>query len=314
MSSLEMMYIPSSLDGKRLHTLVWQPESPRAVVQIVHGMAEHIARYDEFARWLCDKGIAVIGHSHLGHGLSVSSPDELGYIADRDGWDRLADDVDLIRRKAQELFPGLPHILLGHSMGSFVVRTYLTRSCAAGLAGAIISGTGNQPGAIVGAGKLVASAVGLFKGRHHRSGLLNSMSFGSYNKAFSPNRTEYDWLSKNDENVDLYVADPRCGFCFTAKAFGDLFDGLGYIGKKSNIARMNKALPCLFIAGQLDPVGGNGAGVVQVADMFREAGMTDVRVELYDNDRHEVLNETDRTAVYGDVYDFIGRCIPSVQE
>lgn len=313
MTSLEVKYLPSSLSGQKLHTLVWSPEKPRAIVQIVHGMAEHIARYDEFARWLCEKGIAVIGHSHLGHGLTAASAEDFGFIANKDGWLRLVDDVHVVRTAAQELFPGLPHILLGHSMGSFVTRTYITRPEAAGLEGVVISGTGNMPGAVVGAGNFVASIIQIFKGKRHRSALMNAMSFGSYNNAFKPTRTESDWLSRNEENVDKYVADPMCGFCFTLRAFRDLFYGLSYIGNKKNIAKMRKSLPCMFIAGQLDPVGNNGKGVVQVADMFRKAGMTDVRVELYDNDRHEVLNEIDRETVYNDVYGFIGRFIPEAE-
>ncbi len=309
MTSLCVKYLPSSLPGHNLHTLIWQPEHPKAIVQIVHGMSEHIARYDELARWLCDRGIAVIGHSHLGHGLTAASADDLGYIADKHGWERLTDDIHTVRAAAYEMFPGLPVILLGHSMGSFAVRTYITRPQSSGLSGVILSGTGHQPAAVIGAGKAMTSLVRLFKGRRHRSKFLDSLSFGGNNKPFEPGRTAYDWLSKNEENVDLYIADPLCGFCFTTGGFRDLFDGLGYIGKKKNIARNNKTLPCLFVSGQYDPVGGNGKGVLHVADMFRKAGMTDVQVRLYDDDRHEVLNETDRFTVYADIYDFIARFI-----
>lgn len=311
MTKLESQYIPSSLAGHSLHTLIWSPESPRAVLQIVHGMAEHIARYNEFARFLCDNGIAVIGHSHLGHGLTAKDESELGFIADRKGWEHLVKDVHIIRGYAQKLFPGLPHVILGHSMGSFVVRTYITRPEADGLAGAVISGTGNQPAALAGAGKFIAGIIRIFKGKRHRSALLNGMSFGSYNKAFEPTRTESDWLSKNEENVDQYVADPMCGFCFTVKGFCDLFDGLKYICKPKNIAKVSKSLPCLFIAGEKDPVGNNGAGVTQVVRMFRSAGIADASAVLYPNDRHEVLNETDRQSVYKEVYGFVSRCMPA---
>ncbi len=311
MTSLTMKYLPSSLSGQRLHTLTWSPEQPQAVVLIIHGMAEHIARYDEFARWLCEKGVAVVGYSQLGHGLTAASEKELGFIAEKDGWNRLADDVGVVRRAAEEQFPGLPLVLFGHSMGSFVARTYITRPEAAGLSGVVLCGTGNTPAAVVGAGKAIASVIRLFKGKRHRSRFINSISFGGNNKPFEPGRTEYDWFSKNEENIDIYVADPMCGFIFTTKAFGDLFDGLGYICKPKNIAKAQKSLPCLFVSGQLDPVGGCGKGVVQVAEMFRKAGMTDVRVELYDNDRHEVLNETDRQTVYSDIYSFVSRFIPS---
>lgn len=309
MTTVETLYVPSTLKDHLIHTIIWKVESPRAVIHISHGMAEHIARYDEFARYMNEHGIAVVGGSHLGHGLTAKSENELGYIADRNGWDHMVRDVHEVRKAAQAIYPNVPYILLGHSMGSFIARTYLTKPYAEGLAGAIISGTANQPAIIVGAGKLIDNFVKLFKGRHHRSKLLNSMSFGSYNRSFKPNRTEYDWLSRNEESVDKYVADPLCGFCFTAGAFGDLFDGLKYIGKKRNLRRINKSLPCLFIAGYMDPVGNNGKGVAQVADNFRKAGIKDVEMKLYPDARHEVLNEVNRLEVYGDLLNFVSRII-----
>ena len=308
MHRLEMKKIPSSLSGQHLHLLVWKPEKPAAVLQIVHGMAEHIARYDEFARWMCMRNVAVIGHSHLGHGLTAASENDLGYIAPRNGWKHMTNDVHNVRREAQKLFPGLPHFILGHSMGSFLTRTYLTTPDAEGLAGAIISGTGNQPAALMTAGKCIAGIIQLFRGKRHRSEFINSLSFGSYNKSFEPGRTGYDWLSKNNENIDQYIADPRCGFCFTVKAFSDMFTGLKYIGKASNIAKMPGYIPCLFMAGKNDPVGENGKEVEKTAEMFRKAGMTTVEVRLYENDRHELLNESDREKVFSDVYEFMGRC------
>ncbi len=308
MYNLEMKRIPSSLTGQQLHLLVWQPEEPVAVLQIVHGMAEHIARYDEFARWMCERNVAVIGHSHLGHGLTASGEDDLGFTASKNGWAHMTGDIHNVRLEAQKMFPGLPHFILGHSMGSFLTRTYLTTPDAEGLAGVIISGTGNQPAALMTAGKCIAGIIALFRGKRHRSAFINSLSFGGYNKSFEPGRTEYDWLSKNEENIDRYIADPRCGFCFTTRAFSDLFTGLKYIGKASNLSKMPKYIPCLFISGQNDPVGENGKGVEKAAQMFRDAGMTAVEVRLYADDRHEVLNETDREQVFNDIYDFMGRC------
>jgi len=315
MCCLDMKRIPSSLPGKTLHTLVWRPENPVAVIQIVHGMAEHIARYDEFARWMCRHNVAVIGHSQLGHGLTAESDKELGYFSRCEGWNYLTNDIHVIRGEARNLFPGLPHFLLGHSMGSFLVRTYLTRPEAEGLSGVILSGTGNQPAALMSFARFVSSTVGLFRGKRHHSQFINSLSFGGNNKPFEPARTAFDWLSGNTENIDAYIADPMCGFCFTASAFGELFGGLKYIGKKSNIAKMPKYIPCLFVAGADDPVGNKGIEVERTAKMFRDTGMTAVEVKLYEGDRHEVLNENDRETVYGDIFDFMGRCpMPLVTE
>ncbi len=309
MSNPSICYIPSSLDRHRLHTLFWCPqEKPRAVVQIVHGMAEHIARYDEFARYLCDNGIAVVGASHLGHGLTAS-PDELGYFADKNGWEHVVADVHLVRTFATELFPETPYFILGHSMGSFITRHYLTLDCAKGLSGAVISGTADQPMAIVSIGRFLDGLLKLFVGKRKKSRLLNSMSFGSYNKPFKPVVTGCEWLSKNTENVAQYAGDPLCGFCFTVGGFGDLFSGLKYIGNTKNTAKIDKTLPCFFIAGSLDPVGECGKGVKRVYESYRKAGISDVRLKLYEGDRHETLNELDRHTVFADLLSFFNEFI-----
>lgn len=303
--NMQAYYIPSSNKGDRLHVLAWSPDEPRAIVQIAHGMAEHIVRYDEFARFLCEHGIAVIGASHLGHGLTARVPEDLGYIAPRDGWEHIIADIDIVRRFALRQWGELPYCLFGHSMGSFVVRDYISHPEAEGLAAAIICGTGHQPGAVVGAGKMIAAITRRFKGERHRSTLLNNISFGSYNSAFKPNRTEYDWLSTNEQSVDKYVADDFCGFCFTVSAFNDLFTGLGRICAKRNIKMISKSLPCYFIAGALDPVGANGAGVRKVAGMMKKCGIRRVETKLYDGCRHEILNEPCRQTVYSDILGFI---------
>jgi len=310
---LDMIKLPSSLSGQQLHILIWKPEQPVGVVQLVHGMAEHIARYDEFARHLCTQGYAVIGHSHLGHGLSVNKPDDLGYFGKKDGWKHLTEDVHLVRQEAQQRFPGLPHFILGHSMGSFVLRTYVTLPQAAGIAGAIFSGTGHMPAIVLQAGRAICSLLIPLRGRHHRSAFINSTGFGGYSKAFIPCRTEFDWLSKNEESIDHYIADPLCGFCFTVSGFRDMFKGMLYIGRQKNISQAEKSLPCLFISGNRDPVGECGKGVNKIADMFRKTGINSVEVRLYENDRHEVLNETDRENAYADVCAFISKHISAVE-
>lgn len=305
----EICFIQSSVIGQKLHTMIWGVEAPRAVLQISHGMAEHIARYDDFAQFLNEHGIAVIGASHLGHGLTAKDEASLGFIARRNGWEHMVKDMQLVREYAEEKYPGVPYFLLGHSMGSFLARTYITKPFAKGLSGAVISGTANQPGAVVSAGAFLGKILRLFQGKRHRSKALNALSFGAYNNAFKPTRTEFDWLSRNEENVDKYISDPFCGFCFTISAFGDLFDGLKYINKFKKIKKIDKKLPCLFISGDKDPVGANGKGVKKVAERFAEAGIEDVRMKLYPDARHEVLNEINRSEVYGDVLSFINRVL-----
>lgn len=305
MHTPETFYIPSTAEGKKLHTLVWDAASPRAVLQLVHGMAEHIGRYDEFARWMAERGVAVVGASHLGHGLSVGEGDMTGYFAKKDGWAHLVADVDRVRRFAQERYPDVPYFLLGHSMGSFIVRDYLTRDYAKGLAGAVIMGTADQPGAVLSAGGFLCRLCTLFQGGKHRSDLMNGISFGSYNKSFEPARTDFDWLSKNEANIDEYTADPLCGFCFTLSAFRDLFAGMKYIGKQANVNKVDRALPCLLISGEKDPVGDFGRAAPAVAEMFRRAGVTDVAVKLYPDARHELLSEPERETVFADILAFL---------
>ncbi len=307
MTTVKTVNIPSNVEEKNVNTVIWECNEPKAIIQIVHGMAEHIMRYDTFARWLNTKGVMAVGHSHLGHGTTADSEKELGYFAKKNGWQHLVEDVDNVRKEISKRYPGIPYYILGHSMGSFVTRTYICTEKAEGLKGVIISGTGNLPGAVAGMLKKMASFIGFFCGKKHRSKLINSLSFGSYNKAFKPADTPYDWLTKDENVVRKYIADGRCGFIFTCSAYKDLATGLKFIRKKKNLRKMNKDLPVLFIAGDKDPVGAQGKAVKEVYSMFEKHGMKDIDIELYENDRHEVLNETDKENVFE-------RCLKFVEE
>ena len=307
MGTPDAIRLPSSLAGHTLHTLVWNSDGerrPSALVILVHGMAEHIARYDGIARYLNARGTAVFGASHLGHGLTAGKG-ELGYFARRGGAGYLLRDIDTVRRYAMSLYPDTPCFILGHSMGSFLTRYYLCTDMARGLSGAVISGTADQPPAVLAAASLVAGTQKLFGMAKKPGKLLNTLSFAAYNKPFDPPMDGFAWLSRNEENVRKYVADPLCGFCFTVSAFSDLFGILKFIGKEKNIKKMDPSLPVLFVAGDKDPVGENGAGVRRVYDRFAGCGMKNISMKLYENDRHEVLNELDRETVYADIYRFI---------
>lgn len=308
MTSVRAQYIPSSDGISRLHTLIWAPEQPRAVLQIAHGMAEHIARYDDFAKWMCQQGIAVVGANHLGHGLTATSG-ELGYFAAKDGWEHVVEDIGIVRDYAASVFPGTAQCILGHSMGSFLTRHYLTTPHSAGLSCAVISGTANHSVLLASVAGGLSGALGLIQGKKHRSSLVNQLSFGSYNNAFKPNRTEFDWLCRDCDVVDKYCADPLCGFVFTLSAYRDLFRGLKYIARRKNTAKISKNLPCMFIAGDRDPVGSCGNGVRQVAESFTDAGVKEVVLKLYPDCRHEVLNEQNRLEVYSDVLGFMEKYI-----
>lgn len=287
-----------SVSGKALRVYVWPVENPKAVVQLVHGMAEHMGRYDRLALALNAAGYAVIGNDHLGHGPAADRG-ELGYFGPRDGWDHLIEDMHQVTQYAKKRFPGVKYVLLGHSMGSFCTREYLIRY-GGELDGCVISGTGWHPAALATAARGMAALTGAFSWTKPAN-FVNKMGFGSYNKAFEPARTPFDWLSRDEKEVDKYVADPLCGFVFTARGFYDMFGGLKALSDLSRLQKMPKALPVYFLSGAMDPVGTNGEGVKTVARQFRDAGMQDVTVKLYEGGRHEMFNEINRDEVTGDL-------------
>ncbi|MDY3014155.1 MAG: alpha/beta hydrolase [Evtepia sp.] len=295
----------SSSDGVHgVHACRWLPEGPpRGVVQLVHGIAEHIGRYDDFARFLAEQGFAVYGHDHLGHGRTASGPEEYGVSAKR-GWDWMVQDVRTLRETAGAEFPGVPYFLLGHSMGSFLARTYLIRWPGT-VDGCILSGTGQESGSLVALGKGLSSLVAGVRGAGARSKLVTFLSLGAYNRQFRPNRTANDWLSTDPAVVDAYEADPFCGFFPTVGLFRAMMGGLQEIGSPRNLARMDREIPVLFFSGEQDPVGGCGKGVRKVADLFRGAGVQDISVILYPGGRHEMLNGQGRERVFRDVADWL---------
>ncbi len=287
-----------------LHVILWTPDQEvRAVLQLVHGMAEYIDRYHDFAAFLTGYGFAVIGHDHLGHGSSVTSQDKLGFFAESNGDVIVVDDMHLITEEAMKSFPGVPVFILGHSMGSFMVRKYLTRFSEP-LQGAIIMGTGYIPKALASAGQTAAKLTTSMRGGMFRSKMLTGMALGQNNKPFAPNRTDVDWLSRNDENVDRYVADPLCGFMFTSSAYKDFFTVLKQLAKKQDFDKIKKDLPILITSGELDPVGGSEA-CRKVEAELKETGLHDVTLKLYPGDRHEILNELDRDQVYQDILSWL---------
>ena len=249
------------------------------------------------ATYLAGQGFLVVGHTHLGHGPKATVK---GYFAPENGWQRLIDDVHVLRQRTQAEHPGLPYFLLGHSMGSFVTRCDL-REHADGLAGCVLSGTGHFDRGIASMGAAASTLVCLLGGEKKPSPLIDKLGFSGSNKPFAPNRTPFDWLSRDENEVDRYIADPDCGFAFTGSGYRDLFRGLVRLADTAEMKRIPKDLPLLLFSGDHDPVGGMGQGVRKVAEEFREAGLTDVTVTLYPDGRHEMFNELNREAVYADL-------------
>ena len=290
----------TATDGTPLFTHRWLPDGdPTAVVQVSHGMAEHSARYARLAEALTGDGYVVYAHDHRGHGRTAGDGDH-GYLADRDGWDTVVGDLRTVTDQARSEHPDLPVFLLGHSMGSFLARAYVIEDSRA-LAGLVLSGTGGDPGLLGRVGAGVAAAEARVRGRRHRSGLMNQLTFGQYNAAFTPTRTEFDWLSRDAAEVDAYVADPRCGEVFTSGFYADLLGGLGPINDPRRVAAVRRDLPILLLSGDQDPVGDAGKGPNAVAQQYRESGVVDVRCHLYPGARHEIFNETNRDEVTADL-------------
>ncbi len=302
---MKSVFCIRSTDGStKLYGYRWEPEGqPKAVLQIIHGMVEHIDRYDDFADYLCGHGIAVYGIDLPGHGMSAETTDDLGYFTEKDGKGMLLTDTHNVTRLIRKEHPGAPVFLLGHSMGSFIARRYLT-IWGGELAGAVIMGTGSQPLGAALLGKAIAYTCMRLFGPRYRSKLLYMMTIGLSNLQFKLSG-KGSWLSKNLDNVAAYELDPRCGFVFTAEAYHTLFSLLEDLARRKNNSRIPKDLPVIFTSGMEDPVGGNMAGVLSAYNEYVRLGIRDLDVRFYQGDRHEILNELDREDVYGDILDWI---------
>lgn len=301
-----------SCDGEhQIFTRLWLPESgqPRGVVQIVHGISEYIDRYAPVARFLSSHGFVVAGCDHLGHGRTALGSEEYGFFAEKNGWHTVSADVRRLRVLMGQRFPDLPCFMLGHSMGSFLARTYLI-DWPGTLTGCILSGTGQEPPALVAAGRLLADGVCKTSGPRTHSKLIEQLAFGAYNKQFTPARTRADWISRDEKVVDAYVADPLCSCMPSAGMFRDMMEGLQYIAKKNNLEKMDPGTPVYFFSGDQDPVGQNGKTVQTVVGFFEQAGCTDITLRLYPEGRHEMMNELNREEVFSDLLNWLESKLP----
>ena len=295
--------IPSKGKGN-LHCCKWEPEGEvRGVVQLVHGIAEYTARYDELAGYLAGQGYVVVGEDHMGHGGSISEDTVQGYYYG--GWLNAVDDTYSLLKKTKSEYTGIPYFLYGHSMGSFMARTILYRYPDAGLAGALISGTGWQPGLVLKLGLAICRAEAKKHGDTYVSAAVKKLMFGGYTKGYENPRTELDWLSSDSKVVDAYIEDPLCGFDATVGLSMAMLDGMMMNEKRDNLKRMPKELPVYFFSGDRDPVGDDGKGVLRTFSAFEKAGMKDVSLKLYSQGRHEMHNELNRDEVYTDVLGFL---------
>ncbi len=291
-----------SADGStNIHALCWQGESPpRAILQIAHGICDYMGRFDRFARWMAGQGFLVVGNDHLGHGSSWQDPQRQGMFGERQGWELALADMEALRARTAEEYPQLPCFLLGHSMGSFLARTYLIKYPGR-LSGALLSGTGQPSPRMLKGGWYLSSLLTRLRGPDARSAFLKTVMFGAYNRPFRPNRTDFDWVCGNDEVVDAYCQDPGCQFLPTVSLCRDMMGGLLFISDPDNLTLVDKETPIFLFSGAKDPVGQFGQGVERVLQGYLAAGCTDVECKLYPDGRHEVLNEIWRETVYRDI-------------
>lgn len=298
---MEERYFTSD-DGHRIFIRIWEVENPIATVHINHGMAEHSLRYDAFAEYLNSFGFSVYAQDHRGHGYTKEEG-ETGWLAEKNGWKRIVDDAFLVDSKIMLIHPDTPHILFGHSMGSFVARTCLGLHSELYDA-AIICGTGASQGIVGRIGKRIAEHRARKNGSRTADKLMQALAFGSYVKHF-PGEGETGWLSKDKDEVRKYDADPLCGFVCSSQFYADLIEGSFAANDHALASRIRKDIPILIISGRDDPVGGYGKGVMKVYRMYRKLGIMNVTLRLFDGDRHEILNETDKDDVMKVISDFI---------
>ena len=292
-------------DGADIHIYRWLPDgAPRGVVQIAHGLAEHAARYGRLAGALTGQGLAVYADDHRGHGQTAGAGD-LGFFAEREGWRKCVGDLWSLNRRIAADHAGLPIVLLGHSMGSFMAQDFVADHSDA-IAALVLSGSNGPPPAIAGIGRMIARIERLRQGARGKSALLQSLMFGDFNKRFKPARTPFDWLSRDPAEVDAYIADPLCGFEFTNQLAVDLLDALGPLLTPERLARIRKDLPVYIFSGSDDPVGAN---LPALAEAYRNAGLTRVDMRVYTGARHETLNETNRDEVTADLVAWIANTL-----
>ena len=297
----------SAVDGLEIHYNVYEPEGndKGIVIQGMHGMAEHKERYDMFGKYLAERGYTFVMSAHRGHKGAMKSSDDYGYMG-VDGLNNAAEDGNTLTAILKKQYPNKKIILFGHSMGSLIARLYFQKY-ADNLDGLILCGApSDNPASKMGV--MLAKAVKSIKGGRHRSKLLNGLAFGA-NNTRTEKRTVFDWLSVNQKNVDDYIADEACGYMFTAQSFTDLLQSIVDVYSDYPKPLKNPDCPVLFIAGKEDPCGNYGDGVVSAKEHMEKQGVKNVSVKLYENMRHEILNEDDWEVVLKDILDFINNSV-----
>lgn len=287
--------------------------SPKAVIQIVHGMREFFGRYDELCEHLCSKGFVVCGHDQLGHGDSVKSEEDFGYFADKDGDIAVVSDVGILLGIMKKKYRFLPYILLGHSFGSFVARAYAANNPDK-LDGLVLSGTSGQK-MPVGIAKKLCSVIAAFKGWRHRSKLVTNIAFGGYNKRFKgKSSTGHEWVTSDPSSLEKYVAEPRCTFVFTLRGYYDMFSIIDYIQSDKWFDDMPKGLPIFIMSGEFDPVSQETKGLYPMMEKLKDKDVSNIEFKIYANDRHEPFTGLNRKEAFSDVEEWTCEVVEGVIE
>lgn len=297
-------YYDSADKKTKIHAVKWIPEiETRAILQIAHGMFEYIDRYDYFARFMAENGILVAGNDHLGHGASVLIEEDRGFFSEGDGNMAVIKDMRNLREMLKEEYE-VPYFILGHSMGSFLVRQYV--SIYHDMDGALIMGTGYPPYAKVMYGMIISRLLATFKGWRYRSRYIHKLAVEKNNTYFEPSRTRSDWLTRDEKVVDAYINDKRINFIFTLNAFYYMFKGMLYSYDKGYLDKIPESLPLILLSGEKDPLGNFGKDVEKLYAVYKTK-LTDVTMKLYKDYRHEILNELDKDKVNKDILSWINK-------
>lgn len=301
-------------DGYELSINRWQPDTEeeiKGVIQLHHGLAEHSLRYDRFGSVLAENGWVLNAYDMRGHGRSAENAEKngtgiFGKLADKKGFDRAVLDLKAVTDNLKNDFPGKKTILMGHSFGSFVSQGFI-EEFGSSIDACILCGTAGPRPALVGTGSFFAHLITFFTGKNAIVPLLDKLAFGSYNAKIQNPRTEFDWLSANELNVDMYKMDNWCGFPLTASFFCSMLEGLNKIHKSKNIKKIPTDLPVFFIWGSDDPVGSYGASIKDLIKIYQSNGMNKIEFKEYPGDRHEILNENDKETVENDIIEWINK-------
>lgn len=301
-------FVFKSEDGLEVFVYKWEPEDveTKGIVQISHGMAETAGRYERFAKGLTDNGYVVYANDHRGHGKTAGSVEDLGYLGEKNGFERLVNDMHKLSIKAKEENPNLPLFIFGHSMGSFAGQRYIMLY-GDEIDGLILSGSNGNQGLILNIGMWMAKREMKKHGPKAKSQKLNDLSFGRNNAHFEPSKTEFDWLSSDEDEVQKYIDDPYCGTIFPTSFFYEFLSTLKIVEDKNNFNMIPKDLPIYIFSGDKDPVGKFGKGVMNLYNRYKDIGVKDLDYKLYKDGRHEMLNEVNRDEVMKDVVKWLDK-------